>query len=256
MWFVNKYNGMSQEQYQQPIDITSPNSINNLNDVIKLLRELKNANGNTRINTVKQAIDKAYEVLSTENDTIIQQFSNYEDEIIKLKAMKFDEQMVHHNTSQNKPSFSSIVKRQPNLIPEQFSFKNNSNVIMIVPKNEAILSPRALEIDIKKKFKPSDHNIKINKTFSTAKGLGLVFPTDQPKSINQIINVIEEKYPNADKCNVYQPQSTLPTIVVHGINKAKLNLEEIVDVICEENPSLSLPEGISTLFQTLQRFQT
>ncbi|KAI2802410.1 hypothetical protein BLOT_009859, partial [Blomia tropicalis] len=138
-----------------------------------LLRELKNANGNTRINTVKQAIEKAYEVLSTENDSIIKQFSNYENEITKLKAMKFDEQMVYHNTSQNKPSFSSIVKRQPNLIPEQPSFKSNSNVIMIVPKNDATLSPRALEIDIKKKFKPSEHNIKINKTFSTAKGLGL-----------------------------------------------------------------------------------
>ncbi|KAI2807330.1 hypothetical protein BLOT_009294 [Blomia tropicalis] len=127
----------------------------------------------TRINTVKQAIEKAYEVLSTENDSIIKQFSNYENEITKLKAMKFDEQMVYHNTSQNKPSFSSIVKRQPNLIPEQPSFKSNSNVIMIVPKNDATLSPRALEIDIKKRFKPSEHNIKINKTFSTAKGLGL-----------------------------------------------------------------------------------
>lgn len=44
-------------------------------------------------------------------------------------------------------------------------------------------------------------------------------------------------------------KSTLPNIVVHGINKADVNLGEIVDTNCNENPNLS-PEVFQHYFKS------
>ena len=176
-----------------------------------------------------KALEEENDWIVTENKHLTEKIKMLQEELIRVKAEKFDQFMIAKPTT----SYSSIV----NKTPEKDTPKANSDNVIIIKetKQNNIGTCQTKAMDEIRELQKKGKKMKISKVIKTKTGL-LVQTPDDPKEIIKDLKTLESL--KSDHTEVYESTKMSPTIILNRVSN-DTDSTTIVSTLCSMNEELT-----------------